>query len=64
MTHNTCGIINIVIGDQDFFGEMCNVAVSVARSTIDELCQIQTPTITYILADNPILVRNPALRIS
>lgn len=32
----------------------CDVAVSAAGSTLYELCATQTPTITYILADNQI----------
>lgn len=33
----------------------CDVAISAAGSTLYELCSTQTPTITYILADNQIL---------
>ena len=32
----------------------CDVAISAAGSTLYELCSTQTPTITYILADNQI----------
>ena len=32
----------------------CDVAVSAAGFTLYELCAMQTPTITYILADNQI----------
>lgn len=34
--------------------QSCDVAVSAAGSTLYELCSTQTPTITYILADNQI----------
>lgn len=34
--------------------QMCDLAVSAAGSTLYELCATQTPTITYILADNQI----------
>ena len=34
--------------------QFCDVAVSAAGSTLYELCSTQTPTITYILADNQI----------
>lgn len=34
--------------------QSCDVAVSAAGGTIYELCLTQTPTITYILADNQI----------
>lgn len=33
----------------------CDAAISAAGSTLYELCATQTPTITYILADNQIL---------
>lgn len=33
----------------------CDVAVSAAGSTLYELCATQTPTITYVVADNQIL---------
>ncbi|MBE5873562.1 MAG: UDP-2,4-diacetamido-2,4,6-trideoxy-beta-L-altropyranose hydrolase [Lachnospiraceae bacterium] len=32
--------------------ETCDVAISAAGSTLYELCATQTPTITYVLADN------------
>ncbi|MCI8723022.1 MAG: hypothetical protein HFH16_04800, partial [Ruminococcus sp.] len=35
--------------------QKCDVAVSASGSTLYELCATQTPTITYILADNQIL---------
>ncbi len=35
--------------------QACDVAISAAGSTLYELCATQTPTITYILADNQIL---------
>lgn len=35
--------------------QVCDVAISAAGSTLYELCATQTPTITYILADNQIL---------
>lgn len=34
--------------------QACDVAISAAGSTLYELCATQTPTITYILADNQI----------
>lgn len=34
--------------------QKCDVAISAAGSTLYELCATQTPTITYILADNQI----------
>lgn len=34
--------------------QSCDVAISAAGSTLYELCATQTPTITYILADNQI----------
>ncbi|MBE5907618.1 MAG: UDP-2,4-diacetamido-2,4,6-trideoxy-beta-L-altropyranose hydrolase [Lachnospiraceae bacterium] len=34
--------------------QSCDVAISAAGSTLYELCSTQTPTITYILADNQI----------
>ncbi len=34
--------------------QTCDVAISAAGSTLYELCSTQTPTITYILADNQI----------
>lgn len=34
--------------------QSCDVAVSAAGSTLYEICSTQTPTITYILADNQI----------
>ena len=37
------------------FMQKCDVAVSAAGSTLYELCATQTPTITYILADNQVL---------
>lgn len=33
---------------------LCDVAVSVAGSTLYELCACGIPTITYVLADNQI----------
>ena len=35
--------------------QKCDVAISAAGSTLYELCATQTPTITYVLADNQIL---------
>lgn len=32
----------------------CDIAVSAAGSTLYELCALQTPTITYVLADNQV----------
>ena len=37
------------------FMQKCDVAVSAAGSTLYELCATQTPTATYILADNQVL---------
>lgn len=34
--------------------EICDAAISAAGSTLYELCATQTPTITYVLADNQI----------
>lgn len=34
--------------------QICDVAISAAGSTLYELCATQTPTITYILADNQV----------
>ena len=34
--------------------QSCDVAISAAGSTLYELCAVQTPTISYILADNQI----------
>ena len=34
--------------------QRCDVAISAAGSTLYELCSTQTPTVTYILADNQI----------
>ena len=35
--------------------QSCDVAISAAGSTLYELCATQTPTITYVVADNQIL---------
>lgn len=42
------------VGKMSVLMQSCDVAVSAAGSTIYELCLTQTPTITYILADNQI----------
>lgn len=42
------------VGKISAFMQSCDVAVSAAGSTLYELCSTQTPTVTYILADNQI----------
>lgn len=46
------------IKDMSKLMQSCDVAVSAAGSTLYELCSTQTPTISYILADNQILGAN------
>lgn len=52
----TDGISNIVlhrnVNKMSYLMQYCDVAVSAAGSTLYELCATQTPSITYILADN------------
>lgn len=53
---------NIIIHEQvknmSELMQFCDVAISAAGSTLYELCSTQTPTITYILADNQITGAN------
>lgn len=49
---------NIIVHENvkrmDTLMQSCDVAISAAGSTLYELCATQTPTITYVLADNQI----------
>ncbi len=51
-----CDNIEVHFNVKDMLGliKSCDIAVSAAGSTLYELCATQTPTITYILADNQI----------
>lgn len=52
------GCLNVVlhenVNNMSDLMQSCDVAVSAAGSTLYELCATQTPTITYILADNQV----------
>lgn len=52
--------IFVHVNETDMAGVMCrmDVAISAAGTTLYELCATQTPTITYIVADNQILGAN------
>ncbi|MBE5912910.1 MAG: UDP-2,4-diacetamido-2,4,6-trideoxy-beta-L-altropyranose hydrolase [Pseudobutyrivibrio ruminis] len=49
--------IELHINVKDMVGLMrkCDIAISAAGSTLYELCATQTPTITYVVADNQML---------
>ena len=51
-----CDNIELHFNVKDMLGLMqkCDVAISAAGSTLYELCATQTPTITYVVADNQI----------
>lgn len=51
-------LLHVNVGNMSELMQSCDVAVSAAGSTLYELCATQTPTITYILADNQIFGAN------
>lgn len=56
MNNETRGFENVIIHENvsniSEIMRQCDVAISAAGSTLYELCATQTPTITYVLADN------------
>ncbi len=48
-------IVHYDIKDMVSLMRSCDVAISAAGSTLYELCATQTPTITYVVADNQLL---------
>lgn len=53
-SENTNIKLHINVKNMSELMQTCDVAISAAGSTLYELCATQTPTITYILADNQI----------
>ena len=57
-SENSNIVIHENVTEMGMLMRSCDVAISAAGSTLYELCATQTPTVTYIIADNQIPLAN------